>query len=566
MLATIKKHILVVLLAIVVSIFTFAPQMMAINSMGDKFSGVYPINTVDDMYYMARAKDIVDGHSFLSNPYLYEYKDGSPMQFWLPDYLLTKPLELFGVSVSEGYIFYDMLLPIILTILTYSIFYSLTRSRAIAFSFASILHLGIFLSAFARNPSPQFNFIFWLILALFLIKLIQSREKKYAVLATLAFGLQFHFYTYYWTFYVVLIVVFVVLAWLFGKRQGLKYYLGILLGALVIGMPYFISLYQSTKLLYYQESIYRLGMIDTHFPSGIKIVALAAVLLVVTYILYLKKIVKINQLSILLVSGVVASVICVNQHIITGKNLEFSSHYWMPSVFWAIFLVAYLLKKSLIKIKYNWTKLTPVFIILVLIFSFFGAKPGILSDAQAKDYEIGWQEYSVVFDWLKNNTEAESVVYANSELSNLIPVYTDNNIYYNRFANLFFIPDEEVYERFVINNFWEKFDDEFIYEHQRFIWGVHYIDEYGHHLSKNKIRKLLFLPAEDKERIPIEKIAEFKAIVAKMQAGSIADYILKYRVDYLIWDKKNNPNWELNDLDLLNIVYQQGDFVIYQLN
>ena len=159
-----KKHFGIILLAIVVSIFTFGPQLFAINKIGNDFRGVYPINTADDIYYLARAQDISDGHNFLANPYLYEHKDSSPMQFWLPDYIMAKPLAIFGVEPAIGYIFYDLLLSIILVILIYSILFSLTKNRLLSLSATTFLHLGLFLVVFSRAPSPQLNFIFYLLL------------------------------------------------------------------------------------------------------------------------------------------------------------------------------------------------------------------------------------------------------------------------------------------------------------------------------------------------------------------------------------------------------------------
>ena len=244
----------------------------------------------------------------------------------------------------------------------------------------------------------------------------------------------------------------------------------------------------STKLPFYEQSIYRLGMINTHFPSGIKIIFLFIVALILFAIAYKKKIIKINELSILLISNIMAAVICVNQHVITGKNLEFSSHYWDVSIFSFVFLIFYLLAKFLQKTSFKiyQNKIAIILLVLVLVFAFVHQKNQILSDAHPKEQEIYWQQYMPLFEWLNQNSNKESVVYANSDLSNLIPVYTRNNIYYNRFANLFFISDQEVQERFIINNYWENFDEEFIFDHQRYIWGVHYIDQYGHNLSKNK--------------------------------------------------------------------------------
>ena len=558
-----KKHYLVILLAILIALLTFLPQILSINSMGDDWQGIYPINTADDIYYLARAQDVIDGHTFLSNPYLYEHKEGSPMQFWLADYILAKPAGLLGVNVAEVYMFYDLILVIILVLLTYSIFYSLSKNILLSLSGSTFLHIGLFLSRFNRCPSPQFNFIFWLLLFLFLIKYIKTNKKIYIILSGLSFGLLFHLYTYYWTFWLCLLGILFLVNFFLDKKRSRDYFYVILIG-MTIGIPYFIMMFKSVKLPFYNESIYRLGMIDTHFPSGFKIVALAFLILILFFYLWKKKIVRYNQLSLFLLIGTISTVICVNQHIITGKNLEFSSHYWVLSVFWFAFSFVYLFNKALQRKKNN-KVIAIILFILILSFSFLNAKEKMISDTQAKEYEINWQRYVNTFDWLNNNTELDTVVYANSDLSKLIPVYTHNNIYYSRFANLFFISSKEVQERFVINNYWDEFTEDYILENQRYIWGVHYIDEYGHNQSKNKIKKLLGLKVNEIKAVPQFEIDTFMSLKEEVKGVGIEDNLSKYRVDYIVWDKIKNPHWLVEDLKALEEVFESNEIVIYKI-
>lgn len=43
--------------------------------------------------------------------------------------------------------------------------------------------------------------------------------------------------------------------------------------------------------------------------------------------------------------------------------------------------------------------------------------------------EIEWQKYGPILDWLRENTVKDSVVFANQELSSLIPAYTSDNVF-----------------------------------------------------------------------------------------------------------------------------------------
>ena len=181
-------------------------------------------------------------------------------------------------------------------------------------------------------------------------------------------------------------------------------------------------------------------------------------------------------------------------------------------------------------------------IAIVVIFSLSGYLKRILFIGENHVY---YQNYAPVFDWLNKNTPKDSVVYANIEISRLIPVYTANNVYYVREANLFFISDDEVLNRFILNNFFEKFDKGFVTENVRSIYGVRYIDIYGHAVQGNKLRRLLGLNLEPEIYLPEEAIAKAIARADELQEGDFLEELKRFRVDYLVWDKTKNPNWEI---------------------
>jgi len=173
------------------------------------------------------------------------------------------------------------------------------------------------------------------------------------------------------------------------------------------------------------------------------------------------------------------------------------------------------------------------------------------------------QNYTPVFEWLNKNTEKDSVVYANSDLSRLIPVYTANNVFYVREANLFFISDKEVLDRFILNNFFSAFGKDFIIENDRSVYGVRYIDAYGHTVQANKLRRLLGLKTEPEVYLPEEAIQKVIGRAAELQKGNFVEEIKNYRIDYLIWDKNKNPDWEVNSKNFKPI-FLSGDLIIFK--
>jgi len=561
-----KKHYLVIILAFVAGGLTCFPQIFAIKQVNN-FQGVYRTVSNDEAYYLARAKDIIDGHTFLSNPYLYEYKNGYPTEVWLPEYILAKPLALLNIDLHKGYLFYDFLLPSILVILTYSILYLLTGSVFSSFLGAAFLHLNLFLFQFNRNPSPQFNFIFWLLLYLIWLKFLKKPTLFYTIAMGAVFGLLFYIYTYYWTFYVVFFAIFLFLNFILKRPLPYKKYFLAFSIAFIISIPYFVFMIKDTGLPYYNETLARIGMIDTHFPSGRKIVMWGLVILLLLYASYKKRILSIGLRPILLLSGVLASIIVVNQHVITGKNMFFASHYWMLSAFCFIFAFVYLLNLWLNKIKIRYIKI----ILLILISCYIFYRPVINAIATVREdtgysqIEIGEQRYTPIFSWLNLNTQKDEVVFPDEELSSLIPVYTADNVFYNANAGLHFMSDEDLWRRFVLAHYWNKIDVKFAQDNIFYVRGYYYTALCDHNQSKNKIRKLFFLPPEACVKNSSGEIDKFLKLAQDVQSRDFYPQLKKYKVDYFIWDKKNDLNWPVNDLKFLEPVYEANDIAVYKV-
>jgi len=568
MLAIFKKHYLILVLALIVGSLTLLPQLFAVKTLGHDFKGIYHTVGDDERYYLARGQDIIDGHNFLSNPYLFEYKKGSPMQVWLPDYLMAKPLSVLKIDVVHGYLFYDFLLTFILTILTYIAVYLLTNHKFYSLAAAATLHLGLFLEEFNRSPSPQFNFIFWLLLLIFLIKFIQSNKKIYLILSGLVLGSLFYSYTYYWTFYFIVLFIFIFLGALAKKNIIIfRSYLYLIVGAMVVALPYFISLYNSSGSPYYNESLIRLGMLNTHFPSGLKIVAMTVAVLIIFFIAYKREIIRLGLIELFLLAGGLAGAVSVNQHVITGKNLEFSSHYLLESEFWLVIILFYLLSVFIKKLENKKAKKyilggVIVFVILISSFNIFQTvkKQIILRPEDAQQ-----QNYAEILNRLNDNAPKDSVVFADKNITEFIPAYTSLNVFFSRNANLFFISNREVEKRFIINNYWENFSQEFILSSERSIWGTEYINSYNHGLNKNKLRKLFFLPLKNYVRVPGEEIDRVITLAHQMQKQDFKSLLGDYRVDYLVWDKNVDVNWRVEKLNFLSSVYEKNNIIIYKI-
>lgn len=202
--------------------------------------------------------------------------------------------------------------------------------------------------------------------------------------------------------------------------------------------------------------------------------------------------------------------------------------------------------------------------VLLLPYS-IGVVRSTVSAAKAQAPQM--QAYQPVFDALVKQTQPDDVVYANETLSRLIPIYTHNSVYYDRHANLFFISDEEVRERFLRNHYFDGVDESYLRSRERSLWGVRYIDQVGHARQKNKARKLISLESVPLPSLPQEEIKNTLERFTEIRKERFGDALKKYRVDWLVWDKQADPQWQGVEhiASLERVADIEGRFMLYRV-
>jgi hypothetical protein len=141
---------------------------------------------------------------------------------------------------------------------------------------------------------------------------------------------------------VVFYTLFLLACLLFRQSISYKKYALSFFVAGVVAIPYFVLLLKSAALPDYHETLARIGMISTNFPSGRKMVLWGGLTLVAVLVSYWRGRWPRDRYFCWWVSAIMATMVVVNQHVITGQNLQFSSHYWQLSVFVYVFALAYL--------------------------------------------------------------------------------------------------------------------------------------------------------------------------------------------------------------------------------
>lgn len=499
----------------------------------------YPELVNDQNYYLARIQEVREGHLVSGNPYLAEYQGIAPVSVSLGEYILA--------LLPQSLPLYALIFGPIIFLLGYATARRLGAPRSFALMATLLICCGTYFFTYARPISPQFNLIFWLATVLGLFSMAERPTWRWAALQAAIIGALFYLYPYYWTH---LLAVYGLVFLIYRSPKILA--LGV--GAAALGSGALWLSFAARGLAYYDESLARLGFIATHTPSGVG-VALASSVLVAAGLWRAWKQKRMTRTLILAASLVMGGVIAMNQHLVTGANMEFSSHYGplivIADIFFALAVISTF--EWWPALSKNWVRI-PAFVLLVLWCAPFVASPYLFAEKQ-KGTDAA---YAPVMKWLKANTEPDQVVYAPEELSVMIPAYTEANVLYARAANFGLMPDTDVVDRFIIQNYGADFSKDFIREHERALFGVRYVNAYEHARQKQRFLKLIGLTMPVPERLPAEAITRVQSRAAELQARPLASLLAPYRVAYLVAPAGENP------LGTLVPVFSAGGFEVFK--
>ena len=114
-----KDHYLAIIIAVLVGFISIAPQLLAINNLGDSYKGIPFFGIDDNLYYTAKIQDIIDGHWTVSSPFLFEYKSTYPLVLPIGEFFYVILSGLFFLSVANAVLLAKFLFPAILFFLIY---------------------------------------------------------------------------------------------------------------------------------------------------------------------------------------------------------------------------------------------------------------------------------------------------------------------------------------------------------------------------------------------------------------------------------------------------------------
>ena len=533
-----SKHWLAWLFAIAVGAIFVAPQLFFITSLGSDFNGVYRELSGDELFYMARVQEVVDGHLTLNNPYYVEHKEGVSAQFFLPEVLASLPAKLFNVGIFELFVFYDFALPAIIYLIAYGLFLALGISRG-GSSIGALVLVLLEQELLSRPINLQFVVIPFLLFLLTLLQLVKKEKSWPLVLVGGGlFGLLFHLYLYFWSFAAVLVGIMLINFFVQQQWGRVARLLHISAIAALIATPYFYRLVILRGQASFIAMAERLGLLYTRIPSGFKIILPAAILVICLIAVARHQKINFKTLPptfIFLLSGLITSVVVVNQHLITGINILFSSHYQFQANVFFILTAGYLFWQVFSQKKVFLSRLVAVLLIGVIGLWF---APRFFSQLSFSQSQITDQRYGEVINWLNANTANDSVVLSFGRLNTLIPAYTHNNVYYQSLASLYALTDEQVQDRFVRYYAMHSARQEEVRQSLFGVRGIALRAAGGKQRQLNALYRLIGKPTVDLEAIyfPDKLVGQLYSQVNEYVDKSIEATIGQYQVDYIILD------------------------------
>ncbi|MDD5294688.1 MAG: hypothetical protein PHP21_02080, partial [Patescibacteria group bacterium] len=436
---------------------------------------------------------------------------------------------------------------------------------------------------FGRPINPQFSFIFFVLGLLVLAAVIESFEIKkkfifYNILLGIALGLLIRLYPYYWTSVFVLYAVY--LFFLIIKEKKFFYYFSgwavFASAAFFTSLTYFINISRASSNPFFSEVSARLGMLNTHCPGCFINVSLLLITLLAAYLSRNK--IRDYRLLFLAYSLPISGIIVNWQNIITGKYLQFSSHYYLITILFVLLAFAIILEPAVRSYGNYKSKIILLFFFFVLAFLFYRQSNDVLASVYVSNGKIEKtardQELSYVAGWINSNTLPDSSFLTfGADYSWLIPIYTQGNLFTNAYASYYLTSDTELEERWVIQNiFYENIDYNYIFKNNRGIWGNKFIDNYQNKEVRRKIKEFLAGKKYDENTLVageyivrvLNKYNEYKNLDLK-------ELFSLYSIDYILLDMKDVNSAKIadilgNNINFIEIVGEVGNNRIYKVN
>jgi len=571
----IKEYWLAIVIAMVVAFIYFAPYFLSLFE--NEYKGVLFTSLDSEVHYLARLNEISEGYWNYASTYLYEYKDSSTVVNQYSDVLYGLIVGLLGISVVSFYLFAKIFFAFLNYLLWYFLSYLLSNNKKFSILTALFVTIGYTVKE-NINITDQINILFWkgdvsnflvfsrivnplVVHPFFIISIIllflffKKNQLKYSIWFGVLLGLNYYLFFYSWVYLLVVAFLLILYFVIYKKFDEVKKLACGLFLSFVLGVYYFYMMFKLAFFSFAEDATAgALSLFESTHEIILSKYVFFIFLIFLVYLIYKK--VRIKDVStsdiflLLLISG---SIIVVNQQVLTGMLVEEGHFHWYINTPITSIVLAYLIYYTSSFFKKKSLNIF-VFSFFLIYFIFFGLGYQLSAYGNVKEEFIKKQRYAEFYEWLNKNSDFDSVVMTNGSISNSVPAYTHNNVYFSEYIKHYSsTPFERRVNAFYVNYILEKCEIN--------------CDNLDYSASDKLMKDWVYfkyLRGRGTE-VPVEiKDAVFGGC-QNYDNRDFYDILNEYRLDYILWDKDLNPGWEIDKYDFVEEIYNKNNIFLYKI-
>ncbi|KKT12908.1 MAG: hypothetical protein UV94_C0038G0004 [Parcubacteria group bacterium GW2011_GWC1_43_30] len=548
-----REHKLAVFLALLTSTIVAFPQVyFRIDHKELYQEGTQVIEMLPHGPWEGRVREVQDGHVLGGNVYQKEGKDNPYIYQPLAPMVVAYMGKIFALDINNTILLSRLVLPFVVFLLIYGFVFLVSRDKFTALSSAAVLLLadsilsysgitrllqGVSPDHFLRLARPVVPALIYLFLFAFLLFFWQFYRKgnwKYGALSIIVLGLNFYNYFYTWTYLyafgsILILLLIIQRNWRQVLRIG-----SVFVGGAIVAIPYFINMYRASQFPTFEDMGISSGIILSHQPLFMGSSIIIALLFFLFLFPRIDKEKYLFGLAILL-----TPFLTMNQQVLTGRIMQPDHYHWF------------------------FHKPLAVSFVLITIFYLFDRRH---LDLYKKIFAILVITSSIatgpVMDWLNSNAKKEAQIFGNDATADMTVLYTSLNVLYHAgiCCTSISVTKSTLYETLFIFFRLNEVDAQSAYEAfsrerafvSRHIFGIYYRKLNGSY-----------------ESIPDEKFDEivgmYKETLSTPTSKWLEQIFEKYEVEYIVWDKVANPQWQLESYPFLKEVAMFDSMAIYQI-
>ncbi len=440
----IESHYLAIILAIIIGLVLSLPNTLFVYN--TNYRGIPMMYSDSDDFYLSRINAASRGCWLKCNPFSeMEQKDLPFFDTSISTIFLAIPKTFTGLSITQLKYTYDFLLPVILSLLIYSLIYRLTQKKSVSSTGMLLILLGnnlinvrdlIYLPnilsiitldkidyldymLYSRIVNPLFSSIFFFTYLHYLLSVTRDPRRFNILVLGVLYGVSFYIYLYTYLFITSIMVIYILYFFYKKDKKSTIYFMLSFVMGIFIGIPIITS---SILLVLhpFQSNMIDYGVIRTHVPhiTYYGLCILATLLAIVS--IWIKKNKTLTSNEVFILTLISSCFVAVNQHVISGMVVQYFHfyNYYITPIF--IIFVCYVMNVTIKHVRTN----NIILVVVILITTTNGLIVQTQIYGLYLQQSILNQKYAPVLNFIQSELPIDSVI-VSPNIENLVPIFTN---------------------------------------------------------------------------------------------------------------------------------------------